>query len=86
MIVIIHKQCHLQPSPTAVSPAVYLLGVCLGHFEHLDEAVDQWHADGPQQHLKAGLHQLRQALHQAALTAVHLVVGRHHVRDEGVVG
>lgn len=65
---------------------LYLLGVGLRHFEQLDEAVQQRHADGPQQHLEAGLHQLGQALHQAALTAVHLVVGRHHVRDEGVVG
>lgn len=65
---------------------IHLLGVCLWHFEQLDEAVDQRHADGSQQHLEAGLHQLGQALHQAALTAVHLVVRRHHVRDEGVVG
>lgn len=64
----------------------YLLGVGLRHFQQLDEAVQQWHADGPQQHLKAWLHQLGQALHQAALTAVHLVVGRHHIGNKGVVG
>lgn len=68
------------------SPQEYLLGVGLWHFEQLDETVEQWHADGPQQHLEAGLHQLGQALHQAALTAVHLVVRSHHVRNEGVVG
>lgn len=65
---------------------MYLLRVGLRLFEQLDEAVQQRHTDGSEQHLKAGLHQLGQALHQAALTAVHLVVGRHHVRDEGVVG
>lgn len=62
------------------------LRVGLRLLEQLDEAVQQRQADGPQQHLEAGLHQLRQALHQAALTAIHLVVRRHHVRDEGVVG
>lgn len=72
--------------PPIIHLSLYLLGVGLRHFEQLDEAVQQRHADGPQQHLEAGLHQLGQALHQAALTAVHLVVGRHHVRDEGVVG
>lgn len=55
------------------------------HFEELDEAVQQRHADGTQQHLEAGLHQLGQALHQAALTAVHLILRCHHVRNEGVV-
>lgn len=61
------------------------LGVGLGHPQQLDEAVQQRHADRPQQHLKAGLHQLGQALHQAAVAAVHLVVGRDHVGNEGVV-
>ena len=64
----------------------HLLRVGLRHLEQLDEAVEQRHADGPQQHLEAGLHQLGQALHQAALAAVHLAVRRHHVGDEGVVG
>lgn len=68
------------------SPSLHLLGVGLGHFEELDEAVQQGHANGPQEHLEAGLHQLSQALHQAAITAVHLVVRGHHVRDEGIVG
>lgn len=64
----------------------HLLRVGLRHLQQLDEAVKQRHADGPEQHLEAGLHQLGQALHQAALAAVHLVVRRHHVRDEGIVG
>lgn len=64
---------------------MHSLRVGLGHFEKLDEAVQQRHADGPQQHLEAGLHQLGQTLHEAALAAVRLVVRRHHVRDEGVV-
>lgn len=74
-------QAHCQPRS-----ARYLLRAGLRHFEQLDEAVEQRHADGAQQHLEAGLHQLGQALHQAALTAVHLVVRRHHVGDKGVVG
>lgn len=66
--------------------AFYLLRAGLRHLEQLDEAVEQRHADGAQQHLEAGLHQLGQALHQAALAAVHLVVRRHHVGDEVVIG
>lgn len=80
------RSLNIKNSESASGCLLYLLGVGLWHFEQMDESVQQWHTDGPQQHLKAGLHQFCQTLHEAALAAVHFVVGRHHVGDEGVIG
>lgn len=60
-------------------------GVGLAAGEQLSESVQQGHTDGPQQGLEAGLHQLAQTLHQTALTAIHLILRRHHVWNERVI-
>lgn len=55
------------------------------HLQKLNETVHKRQADRPQQELEVGLHELSQALHEAAITAVDLVVRGHHVGDEDVV-